>query len=107
MVLHLGHGPSRCDQVAEAPALTAAAELVRRGAEADFETQREIAHARHLVEAGIAFEPRVVDGDFLQAQHAEVDHRAGLMQHTLDTDPLVQAAEPLHVPGDQVPRRLT
>jgi hypothetical protein len=63
---------------------------------------RSPSQPRHLVEAGVAFEARVVDSHFLQAKHVEIGHRARFGHHALDADRAVEAAEPLHVPGNQI-----
>jgi hypothetical protein len=49
----------------------------------------------------------VVDRHFLQAQHVEVGHRTRVLHHAGHVDAAVQAAEPLHIPGDQFHVRFT
>ena len=109
VVAHLRHGQARGHQVAEALALAVAAEFFNRGTETDLKARQQLAQPRHLVEAGVAVEARIVDGHFLQAQHVEVGHRQRFVHHALDADRAVQAAEPLHVPGDEfhlIPARM-
>jgi hypothetical protein len=64
-------------------------------------------HLRRLVLRRVAPQTRVVDRHLLQAQHVEVGHRARVLHHAGHVDTAVQAAEPLHVPGDQFHGGLT
>jgi hypothetical protein len=75
---------------------------IDRSAEADLKARQQLAQQGRLVVRRIALQLREVDRHLLQAEHVEIGHLARTVQHARQIDHAVQAAEPLHVPGDQV-----
>ena len=79
------------------------AKLIDGGAEKDLESRQQAADDLHLVMPRVARQPRVVDGNLLQAQHVE----AGLqgvraIDDALRAGDAVIAAAPLVVPSNEV-----
>src|SRR5204863_2874575 len=85
-----------------APAVRA--RVVGADAVDDRVARQKVRERRELVGIVVAFEQRrgKVVRQLLKAQDVEVRELAGMRDHARGVDAAVEAAEPLHVPGNQI-----
>jgi hypothetical protein len=101
---HLPDRQPRRDRVAEAAPPTVGARMVGADAIDDRVARQQARERRELVGIVVALEQRrgKVVRQLLDAEDVEIRERARLRDHARGIDAAVEAAEPLHVPGDEV-----
>ena len=109
VVLHLQYRQAGCNEVAELLPLAGVgrvgAELIHGGTEKNLVAGQQRAQDGRLIEIRATWQPGVMDRDLLHADHVKAAWPGECLRFAhdpLDTDNLVEAAEPLHIPGDEL-----
>lgn len=104
MVLKLQHGQARGNHIAKTLAALRR-EFIHRCAHEDLPARQQDLQLGELISRP-TLQRRIVDGDFLQAQHIQptrtLPHLQCMAHDALHTDNAIHAAAPLRIPGQDI-----